>query len=226
MLIKALLAATVLSAAPAAAGLDPAAETPEAAPQQTAADALPEPSGEVDSEVVERVNAYLDNLNAVQGRFVQINPDGSAYEGEIYLDRPGKARFDYDDYPLLIVADGMTVAQRDEELETTDRVSLKSTPLYYLLKSDVNLTEDARVEAAGTSENSTFVTLSDPESEFEGVLTLYFSGPSLELREWIATDALGQETRFALTDVSRAANLDPRLFTLDGDETDNRRGRR
>lgn len=226
MLIKALLAATILSAAPAAADLNATAETPEAAPQQTAADALPEPSGEVDSEVVERVNAYLDNLNAVQGRFVQINPDGSAYEGEIYLDRPGKARFDYDNYPLLIVADGMTVAQRDEELETTDRVSLKSTPLYYLLKSDVNLTEDAQVEAAGTSGDSTFVTLSDPEGEFEGVLTLYFSSPSLELREWIATDALGQETRFALTDVRRASSLDPRLFTLDGDEADDRRGRR
>ena len=46
MLIKALLAATILSAAPAAAGLDAAAETPEAVPQQTAADALPEPSGD------------------------------------------------------------------------------------------------------------------------------------------------------------------------------------
>jgi len=212
--IHAILAASLLAAAPSTAAPVPdASETAESA-------------AAVESDVVARANRYLRGLESVEGRFVQINPDGSAHEGDIYLDRPGKARFEYDDYPLLIVSDGLTVAQRDTALETTDRASLKATPLFYLLKPDIDLAADAEVLAAGESDGLAFVTLADPDGEYEGALTLYFSGPSLELREWIAEDALGQETRFVLTGFSRADRLDPRLFTLDEDDARDRRGRR
>lgn len=225
MFMQSLLAATMLAALPPAPqGADPAASAQAPAAEQ-AAPAVQ--SGDVDPAVVESVSTYLSNLDSVQARFLQINPDGSAYEGDLYIDRPGKARFDYDDYPLLIVSDGATVAQRDEALETTDRVALKSTPLFYLLKENVNLSADAKVIAAGQAEDMRFVTLQDPSDQFDGELTLYFSQPSLELREWMATDALGQETRFVLTEVNRAGEFDPRLFTLDNEaESDRGRGRR
>lgn len=227
MFMQSLFAASLLAALPLAQqSADPAQPAPAPAAEQ-APDASAEQSGDVDPQVVESVSTYLSNLDAVQARFLQINPDGSAYEGDLYIDRPGKARFDYDEYPLLIVSDGATVAQRDEALETTDRVALKSTPLFYLLKENVNLSTDAKVIAAGQAEDMRFVTLEDPSGQFEGELTLYFSQPSLELREWMATDALGQETRFVLTEVNRAGSFDPRLFTLDSEADPERdRGRR
>lgn len=224
MFMQPLLAATILAAAPFA---QQSAGPAQPVTAESATETPAVQNGDVDPQVVESVSNYLSDLDAVQARFLQINPDGSAYEGDLYIDRPGKARFDYDEYPLLIVSDGATVAQRDEALETTDRVALKSTPLFYLLKENVNLSTDAKVLAAGQAGDMRFVTLKDPSGRFEGELTLYFSQPSLELREWMATDALGQETRFVLTEMNRAGSFDPRLFTLDNEaESDRGRGRR
>ena len=193
-----------------------------------AADTAVEPEPEaplIDQGLVDAANAYLNELESIEGRFLQINPDGSAYEGDLYLDRPGKARFEYDEYPLLIVSDGRTVAQQDKALDVIDRIALRSTPLYYLLKEELDLSEDAQVAAAGLAQGQSYVSLQDPNDEFDGLLTLYFSGASLELREWVATDAMGYQTRFVLTELNRARDLDPRLFILD-EEEDDRRGRR
>lgn len=203
---------------------DPAADAAPAQPAE-AQTQVETPAPIIDAGAIAEVNAYLQGLEAMQGRFLQINPDGSAFQGDIYLERPGKARFEYDDYPLLIVADGATVAQRDTALETTDRAALRATPLYYLLKRDIDLATDARVVAAGSRQGETAITLEDPEDRYDGRITLYFNGPALELREWVATDPLGRQTRFVLTEFTRSAQLDPRLFILE-DEEDRRRGRR
>ena len=43
----------------------------------------------------------------LSGNFVQVGPDGSKSEGEFYLQKPGKVRFDYNPpSPIELIADG------------------------------------------------------------------------------------------------------------------------
>ncbi|MEO1408033.1 MAG: outer-membrane lipoprotein carrier protein LolA, partial [Pseudomonadota bacterium] len=99
--------------------------------------------GEAQRALLAEVSAALSAVTTAKGRFVQIAPDGSESTGDFYLRRPGRVRFEYDaPVPLLIVADGATVAVEDKDLETQDRVPLGTTPLGLLLDDDLDLNQD------------------------------------------------------------------------------------
>lgn len=171
------------------------------------------------------INAYLNSVETLRSRFIQIAPDGAFAEGELALSRPGRLRLDYDEpNPLRIIADGTTVAVEDRALETVDRIPLRSTPLWWLLKPEINISEDAAIISMESEFGFLYLTLRDPSGEMEGEIMFVFAEPDYELREWFVTDALGEVTRVSLTDVQPGVRLNPRLFVIP--EPDNRRDSR
>ena len=57
--------------------------------------------------IVERVNSYLSGVQTLTGNFVQVGPDGSRTQGDFYIYKPGRVRFEYDD-PSPIELDFVT----------------------------------------------------------------------------------------------------------------------
>lgn len=170
-----------------------------------------------DKETAAEVFDYIESLGTMRGRFVQIDPYGGVAEGAFYLRRPGRIRFDYDPpNPNLIVADGSWVIVQDRDLETTDRIPIGQTPLKYLLRSEVER-DDLEILAVEREAGALALSLASTDSETEGVLTLVFSEPQLELRQWSVTDPQGQITTIALRDVVKGIRIDSRLFDLDGE---------
>lgn len=173
-----------------------------------------------------RIDASLNATTTFQGNFTQIAPDGSSSNGQIWLQRPGKVRFEYaDPNPLLIVSDGVTMVQNDRQLETFDRVPLAATPLNYFLKENVNLAEDTEIVALQKFDGVWRVTARDGSGELDGAITLVFDAETLALREWIISDAFGGNTRVILSGLQYNGRLDPKLFIL-REDSDRRRGRR
>ena len=125
-------------------------------------------------------------------------------------------RFDYDDpTPILIVANGTTVAMEDSDLETVDRVPLASTPLGLILDDELDFETEARVTDVQKTPSEIAITMEDRRGEAEGILTLYFDPASYQLMSWRTLDANQQVTRVALQDIETNVRLDPRLFRLD-----------
>jgi outer membrane lipoprotein-sorting protein len=217
-MISLLLSLALLQQDPA----DPAA--PETANAQTEADA---PT--LDREaVLADINAYLNEIETLRADFTQVAPDGSAAGGELSIARPGRLRFEYaDPSPIRIIADGTTVAIEDQDLETVDRIPLRSTPLWWLLKRDIDIAADAEIVGMESEFGFLYVTLRDPSGEMEGEIMFVFAEPSYELREWFVTDALGEVTRVSLNNVETGIRLNPRLFVIPetDDRRDSRRGR-
>lgn len=171
-----------------------------------------------DKETAAAVFDYIESLRTLRGRFVQIDPYGGVSEGTFYLRRPGRIRFEYDPpNPNLIVADGAWVIVQDRDLETTDRIPIGQTPLKYLLRSEVDR-DDLEIVAVEREAGALALSLASTDSETEGVLTLVFSEPQLELRQWSVTDPQGQVTTIALRDVVKGVRIDSRLFDLNEDE--------
>lgn len=173
-----------------------------------------------------RVDAALNNTLSFSGRFDQYAADGSIESGKIYLQRPGKMRFEYDaPSPLLIVSDGVTMTQHDRALETYDRVPLASTPLNFFLKENVNLARDTEVVALQKIGTEWRVAARDGSGEMDGVITMIFDAQTLALKEWVITDGFGGNTRVILSDLRYNERLDPRLFVLREETRRNQRGR-
>ena len=66
---------------------------------------------------LDRIERYLNNLQTIQSKFVQNTPDGSFALGKLYLQRPGRMRFEYDPpVPIRLFADGYFFIHVDLEL--------------------------------------------------------------------------------------------------------------
>ncbi len=164
---------------------------------------------------LDQVNAALNKISTLEGRFLQIAPNGALDEGAFYLRRPGRLRFEYDDpNPNLIVADGTWVILENRDLKTVDRYPLRATPLKLLLKKNVNLAKDAKITAVDRHPDALLVTARDDKDDAQGELTLIFSLPSFTLVQWVITDAQGLQTTIALRDVKKGTKINPALFVV------------
>ena len=165
-------------------------------------------------EIVQRVNLYFNQLSSLKGTFIQTSADGKRLRGKLYVNRPGRFRFDYARPSMLvIVSDGTYVAIQDHDLGTDDRWGLGHTPFQMLLRKDVDLVRDARFFELQDTDDAIAITLEDKSSDSSGRIKLVLSKkPALELREWTAKDVQGLDTRVVLGDVVKADDLDPALF--------------
>jgi outer membrane lipoprotein-sorting protein len=158
-------------------------------------------------------SAALNEQRLLQGRFRQVAPDGSITTGRFFLQRPGRVRFEYDPpAPLLIVADGSVVAIQDRALRSTNRSPLRATPLYFVLKDNINLNRDVRVTRVEREGETLYVSARDRTGEADGELILRLDGPDFALRAWDVVDATGARTRFALIGVSSPDVINPAAF--------------
>ena len=161
-------------------------------------------------EAVNAVNAYLNNIEHMEGDFIQINPDSTISEGRFYIRRPGKFRFDYTQPDsLLVVSDSIWLGIIDRELDTLDRYPIRYSPHYVLFKDNVNLLEDARILGINFFEKFLVLSIEGLTDEEIGEITLHFhvrdsiteSNTNLELYEWYTIDAQGLETNVKLSNV-------------------------
>ncbi|MBA1155230.1 outer-membrane lipoprotein carrier protein LolA [Microvirga mediterraneensis] len=168
------------------------------------------------SAVVERANAYFTNLTTLVADFTQVGGDGRRQGGTLYLQRPGKVRFEYDPPATLqVIADGRSVAVRDRKLATQDLYSISQTPLKFLLREQVNLGRDIRIIGITNDGDSIRIGLED-SSTLGGTsrITLYFDPQVENLNQWRIIDAQGFQTVVVLNKAERDRRIDQDLFKI------------
>lgn len=174
------------------------------------------PLTEVEKGDLKRVSDYLNMIKSVQGRFTQIAADGRTVQGTFYLRKPGRIRFEYDKpNPILIVADGSSVAVSNSQLKTTDRYPLINSPLRLLLSENINLGSDPRIVDIKKETGVLSFTARETAGPARGSITLTFADSGqLELRQWNVVDAQGVRTTIALNEVRQDANIPPTMFVI------------
>lgn len=166
---------------------------------------------------MERVNTYLSGVQTLTGNFVQVGPDGSRTQGEFYISKPGKVRFEYDDpSPIELIADGSSVVVRDRRLATQDVYPLSQTPLRFLLADRVDLTKDTHLISVYADD--TFATVVVEEKN--GIvgtsrLMIMFSAKDMQLKQWTVTDPQGYDTTVAVYNLDTSKRPDPSMFKID-----------
>jgi len=174
------------------------------------------PLTEIEKADLKRVSDYLNTIKSVQGRFTQIAADGRTAQGTFYLRKPGRIRFEYDKpNPILIVADGSSVAVSNSQLKTTDRYPLINSPLRLLLSESIDLAADPRIVDIKKEAGALSFTARETAGPARGSITLILADSgALELRQWEVVDAQGVRTTIALNDVRQDANIPPTMFVI------------
>lgn len=159
--------------------------------------------------------AYLEGLSEAQAKFVQTDARGRATTGQLFLKRPGKARFAYDPPSgLLVVSDGGVVSVQDKRLKTFDAYPLGTTPLSLFLAKTIRLDRGVQVTRVSRMNDGFAITARDGKKETAGTITLAFTNSPLALAGWTVTDAQSRPTRVQIIGLRRVTGLDKSLFIL------------
>ena len=178
----------------------------------------PGPAGNADIQraLVDRVSAYLSNMQTLVGDFVQIGPDGKRSEGQFYLQKPGKIRFTYNPpSPIDVIADGQTVVVRDRVLATQSPYPISQTPLRFLLSNHLDLSKDTNLVSVSADDSQ--VTLVIEERHLligTHRLRLTFGAKDFQLRQWTVTDPQGFDTTVLVSNLDTTKKLDPNMFKI------------
>jgi outer membrane lipoprotein-sorting protein len=169
-----------------------------------------------DKQIVDKANAALNAVTSMAADFTQIGGDGRKLGGIMYLQRPGKLRFEYEKPSTLeIVSDGSTVLVRDRKLNTSDPYPISQTPLKFLLSSRIDLGREVAVTGVVTDPDGVRVSIED-SSTLGGTskITLYFDPEISGLKRWRVVDPQGYTTTVSLSDIEKNRTIDPRIFML------------
>jgi outer membrane lipoprotein-sorting protein len=167
--------------------------------------------------IVDRVNSYLTSMQVLSGKFVQVGPDGRRTQGQFYISKPGKVRFEYDaPSPIELVADGQSVVVRDRKLATQDVYPLSQTPLRFLLSDRIDLMKDTNVVNVTADDLFISVTIEEKQALVgTSRLLLMIGAKDGQLKQWTVTDPQGYDTTIAVYNLDAGKKLDPSMFKID-----------
>ena len=159
-----------------------------------------------------RVAAYLNGIHTMMARFEQVAADGSTATGRVWMERPGRMRFEYDPpSPILLLADRFYVYYVDKQLQEMQKVGLKFTPAWFLLRDPISFA-DLEVTHFERGPRVLRITVADPAHPDNGQLTMLFSEAPLALRQWTIVDQQHKATTVTIDNAQFGLALDPKLF--------------
>ena len=170
------------------------------------------------------LSGYLNGLTTLECEFTQVNSDGTVSTGKLFIKRPGRVRFEYNPPDkALVMAGGQQVAIFDGKSNIPpEQYPLKRTPLNLILAANVNLGKAKMVVGHTADATTTRVKAQDPENPEYGTIELVFSANPTELRQWVITVDLGQQTTVILGEMKKGGSLGEALFSITGEK--NKRG--
>ena len=216
-----IIAGCLLSAVLAGPALGQSAPLSLAPPKPATGKTAPAPAAPVGAispqDAVQRANAYFNASPTMIGDFLQISGEGRRLEGKVYVQRPGRMRFEYAKPATVeVVADGTSVAIRDRKLHTQDLYLIGQTPLKFLTKERIDISRDTKVLDVKTDPAAVSILIED-KATLGGTsrIKLIFDPGSFALKQWTVRDPQGAETVVSLFNVDFNRKPDAELFKID-----------
>ena len=162
---------------------------------------------------LKRVSDYLNTMQRMQARILQLNPDGSVVGGVLRIQRPGKLRLDYDP-PIksLLLADGNFVHYWDAPMQETSSVPQSGSPAALILDAQINFNKGMTITKVARAGGTLSITMYKTDDPGNGTLTLVMGDSPLALKQWYVDDAQGSTTRVTLQNIDLAPQFASNTF--------------
>ena len=163
--------------------------------------------------LVSKIEAFVNSITTIEADFVQMSGNGGFARGTLYLQRPGRMRFEYDPpTPYLLVSDGTFFIFVDTELEQVTYLPLSQTPAHLLLRENFSLSEGLILTGFKEEGSVVKVEVADSGEPDLGRLTLTFNRNPLSLKSWTVLDPQAQRIQVTLVNPLYGKRLDRSLF--------------
>lgn len=168
-----------------------------------------------DSADLARVESYMNAMPPVRAEFVQQTSDGQVFNGQFWLQRPGRLRFEYaKPVSNYVVADGAFIHFWDAKMKQATDAPIGQTLADFILKDRIKFDDTVQVTGISRQSGLLMVSLVQASDPGVGTLTLIFDNQPLQLRQWTTTDATGRTSNISLVNPIVGERFEPRLFVF------------
>ena len=165
-------------------------------------------------QLVQRANAYFNQLSMLEGSFLQTASDGKQQRGMLHIKRPGRFRFEFaPPNRVVVISDGTQMAIQDYNLKTDDRKELRHTPFHALLSVNVDLIRDTHLLNIHEEADTLTIEFRDDGAEAGSVKLLLATRP-MQLKGWSVRDNQNLVTKVEMVEIKTVDRIDERLFDL------------
>ena len=169
-----------------------------------------------DKADIARIEIYLNSIESLRSKFVQLSSGGRFAEGNIYIERPRKLRLEYTrPSNIQVYANGSWLAHVDTELEAVWHVPLKTTPANFLVRDRIELSGDVTVRRVMRDAKTLSVEIVQSDEPDAGKFVMTFSDTPLRLVKWMVTDAQGVSTSVTLVSPKYNVAIPHGVFVFD-----------
>ncbi len=163
---------------------------------------------------LKRIETKVNGFRTLRTRFRQISPGGKVDRGDIFIQRPGLMRIQFDRRDLLLLTSSLWLIVLQGKHGEPQHFPLNSTPAGILVRNKIRFDRDIRVTRIHRTGGQFFITVVRRGSSRQGRMTLTFNRETLDLTGWTVVDAQGQLTQVLLSETKLDVALAPSLFEL------------
>ncbi len=162
---------------------------------------------------LQAIEAYFNQLKTFQADFTQVDPDGGIAEGELFLKRPGRMRWNYTTpSEVVMITQGDNLLYYDKVMDEVSYLPLDDIAASMLIQSEVDFdTGDFKVVTLQDEAGITRLTLEQIGAPEQGQFTLVLRSQPMQLYS-IILDQQGQVTRMSMSNIRQNAGLDDKVF--------------
>lgn len=163
-----------------------------------------------------KIERFFEDLNTMEGEFIQVSPSGIISNGKIFIDLPGKIRLDYiNPDNLLITCKGFWLVIQDRNLQSSNNIPIQQTPFGILLNKEINFNNKKIILDLKRDLGIITLKLQLAQNIQAGQLIIEFSENPLILKKWIIKDMIGDETTVLIQKTKFGHKLPYTLFFPD-----------
>ena len=157
------------------------------------------------SEILNNVEKYLNDIKYFKANFIQDNKDNSELsEGVFFLSRPGKLRIDYlNPFEASLYTNNQTTTYYDKELDEITTIKTSKTPLHFLLNENITFKDNSfKIVDIENKKENVMISFIENKKEDQGKLILNFKKNPLILSSIKLITEDKQEIEMSLFDIS------------------------
>ncbi len=168
-----------------------------------------------ENQVLKRIQQYLVNMRTLQADFSQLNDTGDVMTGKLFLKKPGKIRFSYDQpHNLQIVSKQRAILIFDPKGSGSGPLTypLSSTPLGFLIGKDFRALINENGESFETNDKM-FIKIQNPQYR----LSIEFKKNPASLIGWEFKNQMGETISISLSNIKTNGYISDEIFKTERD---------
>ena len=166
-------------------------------------------------QFLKRIQEYLMDIRSLQANFSQINDTGDIMTGKLYLKKPGKIRFSYDNpHSLQIVSKQQALLIFDPKSSGSGPLTypLSSTPLGFLIKNDIGTLINESSKSFEINDKI-FVKIQNPQYR----VSIEFKKNPMSLVGWEFENQIGEIISISLNNIKTNDFISNEIFKTEKD---------